>query len=93
MPPAEMDEEDESNTKMDEKKSEFRMVLESKKALKAFHSKCMETVQELNVTYLDQDDMTQLLGGPQEAKPAFVAEVINMLLSRVCLFCLYDLFE
>jgi len=83
MQAAEMDEEDDSITQKEDKKNEFRMVLQSKKALRAFHSKCMETVQQRNVTYLDQDDMTHLLGGRTEVKPAFVAEVINMLLSHV----------
>jgi len=83
MQAAEMDEENDEITQKEDKKNEFRTVLQSKKALRAFHSKCMETVQQRNVTYLDQDDMTQLLGGRTEVKPAFVAEVINMLLSHV----------
>ena len=89
MPPEEMEEDEEKSslvaTKQEDKKVELGSLLKSRKALKAFHSKCMETVQQRNITYLDQDDITQLLGGPSEAKPAFVADLINMLLSQVTL--------
>ena len=78
-----MDEENEGKISLDPPKREERTVLQSKRALRAFHSKCLDEARVRNVTYLDTDDLTLLLGGPDEVKPSFVAQVMNLMLANV----------
>jgi hypothetical protein len=62
---------------------EAHPCLSSKKALKALHSRCLEYVAERNVSYLDQADVTALLGGTTEVKPSVVALIMNQLVAQV----------
>ena len=67
-----------------EEKSEGQAaLLRSKKALRAFHEKCMDFSRENNVTYLSQDDLTELLGGASNVKTTFVTELINVMITHV----------
>jgi hypothetical protein len=63
--------------------TEQSQVVSSKKALRAFHAKCLDYAKERNVSYLDPSDLTLLLGGPDNVKPSFVVEVMNTMLSYV----------
>jgi hypothetical protein len=71
--------------KAEPKTDELGSLLRSKRALKAFHEKCLQFVHEKNVSYLSPDDMTTLLGGPSRAKANFVRDLINTMLTNVCL--------
>jgi hypothetical protein len=57
--------------------------LRSKKALTELHQRCLEYVHEKNVSYLDQGDVTDLLGGPSEVKPNVVADIMTQMVSQV----------
>jgi hypothetical protein len=68
-----------------EEKSEGQSaLLRSKKALRAFHEKCMDFSRENNVTYLSQENLTELLGGSSNVKTSFVTELINIMITHVC---------
>jgi hypothetical protein len=58
-------------------------LLSSKKALRAFHEKCLDFASERNVTYLSPDDLTELLGGSSDVKPSFVIDVMNTMVANV----------
>ena len=67
-----------------ERKEDYHgSLLKSRKALKAFHEKCLEAVRERNVTYLSPDDLTELLGGTSEVKVTFVRDLMNTMLTNV----------
>ena len=57
--------------------------LNSKKALRELHQRCLEYVHEKNVSYLDQVDVTNLLGGPSKVKPSVVADIMTQMVSQV----------
>jgi hypothetical protein len=84
-----MNDEDQGGLTNWESKQDHARITTSKKVLRAFHAKCLEYAKERNVTYLDPNDLTQLLGGPKVVKPNFVVEVMNTLLSqvRITLLC------
>ena len=58
-------------------------LLKSKKALSAFHEKCLEFVRENNVTYLNPEDLAELLGGSSNVSPAFVKDLMNLMVANV----------
>ena len=62
---------------------EAHPCLSSRKALKALHLKCLEYIAERNVSYLDQADVTVLLGGTTEVKPNVVADIMNQMVAQV----------
>ena len=66
-------------------KSEYEHapLLKSKKALKAFHEKCLDYVREKNVTYLNPEDLIELLGGSGNVSPAFVKDLMNVMVANV----------
>jgi hypothetical protein len=66
---------------VEEKSEGHAALLRSKKALRAFHEKCMDFSRENNVTYLSQDNLTELLGGSSNVKTSFVTELINVMCS------------
>ena len=63
---------------------EHAPLLRSKKALKAFHEKCLDYVSEKNVTYLNPEDLIELLGGSGNVSPAFVKDLMNIMVANVC---------
>ena len=71
--------------KREKKGDEHGSLLKSRRALKAFHEKCLEFVRERNVTYLSPDDLMELLGGPGEVKVNFVRDLMNTMLTNVWL--------
>jgi len=66
-------------------KSEYEHapLLKSKKALKAFHEKCLDYVRENNVTYLNPEDLIELLGGSGNVSPALVKDLMNVMVANV----------
>lgn len=66
------------------KKGEKHPCLESKRALKALHAKCLEYTKQMNVSYIDQSILTQLLGGTDDVKPNVVADIMTYMVSMVC---------
>jgi hypothetical protein len=73
------------------KKGEKHPCLESKRALKALHQKCLEYVAQRNVSYIDQPILTELLGGSDEVKPNVVAEIMTYMVSMVWIsWCIAD---
>lgn len=72
--------------KKGEKKTEdeHAPLLRSKKALSAFHEKCLDFVRENNVTYLKSEDLTELLGGVSNVSAAFVKDLMNLMVANVC---------
>ena len=63
--------------------AEMHPCLNSKKALRELHQRCLEYVHEKNVSYLDQVDVTNLLGGPSKVKPSVVADIMTQMVSQV----------
>ena len=63
---------------------EHSPLLKSKKALKAFHEKCLDYVREKNVTYLNPEDLIELLGGSGNVGPGFVKDLMNVMVANVC---------
>jgi hypothetical protein len=57
--------------------------LVSKRALRELHQKCLQYVQEKNVSYLDQSDVTELLGGSSQVKANVVADIMTQMVSQV----------
>ena len=57
--------------------------LVSKRALRELHQKCLQYVQEKNVSYLDQSDVTELLGGSSQVKANIVADIMTQMVSQV----------
>src|SRR5271154_4384798 len=83
--------------KAEQQEHEHAPLLKSRKALKAFHEKCIDFANHKNMTYLDPDDFTELLGGKDHVTPKFVSELMNVLVSNVyplslspCI-CLFEL--
>jgi D-arabinose 5-phosphate isomerase GutQ len=75
---------EEQSVSLQKRKSvEAHPCLSSKKALKALHLKSLEYTAERNVSYLDQADVTLLLGGTTEVKPNVVAEIMNQMVAQV----------
>ena len=62
---------------------EHAPLLRSKKALKAFHEKCLDYVGEKNVTYLNPEDLIELLGGSGNVSPEFVKDLMNIMVANV----------
>jgi hypothetical protein len=71
--------------KKGEKKTEndHAPLLKSKKALSAFHEKCLEFVRENNSTYLNPDDLAELLGGSSNVSAAFIKDLMNVMVANV----------
>ena len=65
------------------KKGENHPCLQSKKALRALHSKCLEYSKEKNVSYIDQAILTELLGGDEGVKPNVVAMIVSHMVNMV----------
>lgn len=63
--------------------ADMHPCLNSKKALRELHQRCLEYVHEKNVSYLDQGDVTDLLGGPSKVKPNVVADIMTQMVSQV----------
>ena len=63
---------------------ELTPLLRSRKALKMFHEKCLDWIREKNVTYLNPDDLTVLLGESNNINPAFVKDLMNIMVANVC---------
>src|SRR5438034_11824825 len=63
---------------------ELAPLLRSRKALKLFHEKCLDWIREKNVTYLTPDDLSVLLGESSNANPAFVKDLMNIMVANVC---------
>lgn len=59
--------------------------LQNKGTLRAFHNICLEEVKKRNATYLDQADLTVLLGGSSDVKPRVVERIMNAMLQMVFL--------
>ena len=59
--------------------------LQNKGTLRAFHNICLEEVKKRNITYLDQADLTALLGGSTDVKPRVVERIMNAMLQMVSL--------
>ena len=62
---------------------EHAPLLKSKKALKVFHEKCLDYVREKNVTYLNPEDLIELLGGSSNVSPVFVKDLMNIMVANV----------
>ena len=69
--------------KEEAKSNDLGTLLKSKRALKAFHEKCLEFVHEKNVSYLSPEDLTLLLGGTSKVKVNFVRDLMNTMLTNV----------
>ena len=63
--------------------SEHAPLLKSKKALTAFHAKCLELVKDKPNRYLNPQDFTELLGGPTNVAPSFIKELLNIMVANV----------
>jgi hypothetical protein len=78
-----MEEETSVSARKHARGEEQAALLKSKRALSAFHEKCLELVKEKNGSYLSPDDFTELLGGPSEVSPSFVKELLNTMVANV----------
>jgi len=65
------------------KDDEHAPLLKSKKALTAFHAKCLELVKDKPNRYLTPQDFTDLLGGPTNVTPSFIKELLNIMVANV----------
>ena len=68
---------------------EHARLLTSKRALTAFHEKCMEFVKGKQSGYLNTDDFTELLGGQNHATPAFLKDLLNKMVANVRVATVY----
>jgi hypothetical protein len=59
------------------KGDEHARLLTSKQAVTAFHEKCLDLVKDKQGGYLNTDDFTDLLGGHDNATPAFLKDLLN----------------
>jgi hypothetical protein len=67
------------------KDDEHARLLTSKRALTAFHEKCLDLVKDKQSGYLNTDDFTELLGGASNATPAFLKDLLNKMVANVSL--------
>jgi hypothetical protein len=62
---------------------EHAPLLRSRRALSAFHEKCLDFVRENNVTYLNPEDFTELLGGKSNVSATFIKDLMNVMVANV----------
>jgi hypothetical protein len=67
------------------KDDEHARLLTSKRALTAFHEKCLDLVKDKQSGYLNTDDFTELLGGQDYTTPAFLKDLLNKMVANVSL--------